>query len=172
METKGTEGDTQLVIFFLEREEFACCITDVREVLKMVRVTPLPHSREFVEGVINLRGDIIPVIDLRRRFGLPAAARTDQSRIVIVEFDAWKAGLIVDAVRDIIRLPGRQIQEVPGQAAADRTRLILGVGRMGDRLLNILNLCYILSTEDQIALEDIAAAARQLETRGAGSVSG
>jgi len=62
------EGETQLVVFKMEKEEFACGINDVREVLKMIRVTPLPRSLDFVEGVINLRGDVIPVIDLRKRF--------------------------------------------------------------------------------------------------------
>ncbi|MEW5785269.1 MAG: chemotaxis protein CheW [Bacillota bacterium] len=162
MEQKGKEGETQLVVFSLEKEEFACKINDVREVLKMVRVTPLPRSLEFVEGVINLRGEVIPVIDLRKRFGLPAAERTAGSRIIIVEVGTTMIGLIVDSVTEVIRLPDKQIQVTPEHVAGTRTYLILGVGKINERLLIILNLEHILTSEEQIALEEVTAAGREI----------
>ena len=160
MEVKAKEGETQLVVFVLEQEEFACNISDVREVLKMVRVTPLPRSLEFVSGVINLRGEVIPVIDLRKRFGLPEAERNDNNRIIIVEVESRMIGLIVDSVSEVIRLPDKQIQETPDQVAGGHTNFIAGVGKIEDRLLIILHMERILTTEEQIALEDISSAGR------------
>ncbi|MEW5784989.1 MAG: chemotaxis protein CheW [Bacillota bacterium] len=156
------DAETQLVVCVLEQEEFACKIADVREVLKMVRVTPLPRSLDYVEGVINLRGEVIPVLDLRKRFGLPGSERTEQSRIIIVEVQSRMVGLIVDSVSEVIRLPNKQIQEAPNQVAGSRTHLIVGVGKIDERLLIILNLERILTTEEQIALDDISSAGRQV----------
>ncbi len=158
------EGETQLVIFVLASEEFACNIADVREVLKMIRVTPLPRSLDFVEGVINLRGEVIPVIDLRKRFNLPAVDRTDESRIIIVEVEERMVGLTVDSVSEVIRLSNKQIQEAPSQVAGEQTNLIMGVGKIDERMLIILNLERILTSEEQIALDDLSRAGRQLTT--------
>ncbi|MDZ4133330.1 MAG: chemotaxis protein CheW [Dethiobacteria bacterium] len=156
------EGETQLVVFVLASEEFACNIADVREVLKMIRVTPLPRSLDFVEGVINLRGEVIPVIDLRKRFGLPAVERTDESRIIIVEVEERMVGLTVDSVSEVIRLNNKQIQEAPNQVAGEQTNLIMGVGKIDDRMLIILNLERILTSEEQIALAQISQAGKEL----------
>jgi len=158
------EGETQLVVFKLEHEEFACNINDVREVLKMVRVTPLPRSLDFVEGVINLRGEVIPVIDLRKRFGLQEIEITDDSRIIIVEVEERMVGLIVDSVSEVNRLANEQIQDAPDQVAGQQTKLIMGVGKIDERLLIILNLDRILSSEEQIALDDVSRAGRELVT--------
>lgn len=156
------EGETQLVAFVLENEEFACDINDVREVLKMIRVTPLPRSLDFVEGVINLRGDVIPVIDLRKRFALAEVERTDDNRIIIVEVEERMVGLTVDSVTEVIRLSNKQIQDAPDQVAGGRTHLIMGVGKIDERLIIILNLDRILTTEEQIALNDISSAGKEL----------
>ena len=164
MAEMNREGETQLVVFKLENEEFACNINDVREVLKMVRVTPLPRSLDFVEGVINLRGEVIPVIDLRKRFGLQEIEITDDSRIIIVEVEERMVGLIVDSVSGVNRLANKQIQDAPDQVAGQQTKLILGVGKIEERLLIILNLDRILSSEEQIALDDVSRAGRELVT--------
>lgn len=154
-------GETQLVVFVMENEEFACGINSVREVLKMIRVTPLPRSLDFVEGVINMRGDVIPVIDLRRRFGLPEAERTDESRIIIVEVEERMVGLIVDSVSEVISLDNKQIQEAPNQVAGEKTDLITGVGKVDDRMLIILDLDRILTSEEQLALDDVSRAVKK-----------
>ncbi len=156
------DGETQLVVFVLETEEFACTIQNVREVLKMIKVTPLPRSLDFVEGVINMRGEVIPVIDLRKRFALPEAERTDNSRIIIVEVEERMVGLTVDSVSEVIRLSDDQIQEAPSQVAGGKTGMITGVGKVDDRMLIILDLASILTTEEQIALQDISRSGRQL----------
>lgn len=156
------EGETQLVVFTMEEEEFACTIHNVREVVKMLKITPLPRSLDFVEGVINMRGEVLPVIDLRKRFGLPDAERTDESRIIIVEVEDRLVGLTVDSVTEVIRLANEQIQEAPDQVAGQKTNLITGVGKIDKRMLIILNLDKILTTEEQIALTDISRAGKEL----------
>ena len=162
MAEASKEGEMQLVVFVMESEEFACGINNVREVLKMIRVTPLPRSLDFVEGVINMRGEVIPVIDLRKRFGLPEAERTDESRIIIVEVEERMVGLIVDSVREVLSLSNQQIQEAPSQVAGGKTDLITGVGKVEDRMLIILDLDRILTSEEQIALDDVSRAGKEL----------
>jgi purine-binding chemotaxis protein CheW len=132
----------------------------------MIRVTPLPRSLDFVEGVINLRGEVIPVIDLRKRFNLPAVDRTEESRIIIVEVEERMVGLTVDSVSEVIRLSNKQIQEAPNQVAGEQTNLIMGVGKIEERMLIILNLERILTSEEQIALDDLSRAGRQLTAGG------
>ena len=149
-------NEVQIVAFFLENEEFAVEIGKVREVLKLVRITPLPRSYNYIEGVINLRGDIIPVVDLRKRFGLTTEKkRDDSSRIIIVELDDNDIGLIVDSVTEVIRISQDLIQLPPSNVAGARTDLIQGVGKINDRLLIILNLEKILSTEEQLTLDEV-----------------
>ena len=155
-EKRDIENEVQIVAFFLENEEFAVEIGKVREVLKLIRITPLPRSYNYIEGVINLRGDIIPVVDLRKRFGLNAEIkRDDSSRIIIVELDDNDIGLIVDSVTEVVRISQDLIQLPPSNVAGARTDLIQGVGKINDRLLIILNLEKILATEDQITLEEV-----------------
>jgi len=155
-------GETQLVVFNMENEEFACNINDVREVLKMIRITPLPRSLDFVEGVINLRGEVIPVIDLRKRFALSEAERNENNRIIIVEVEDRMVGLTVDSVTEVIRLGNKDIQEAPQQVTDKQAKLIKGVGKINERLLIILDLNHILTSTEQIALSDISQAGKEL----------
>ncbi|MGI6307370.1 MAG: chemotaxis protein CheW [Dethiobacteria bacterium] len=154
---RGNEAvsETQIVAFKLEEEEFAVNIHQVREVLKMVPVTPLPQSAHFIEGVINLRGEVIPVVDLRKRFELPEQERSGQTRIIIVEIEEHKVGLIVDFVTEVLRLPSTAIQPPPARVAGTRNDLILGIGKIEDRLLIILNLAKILTMNERISLKEI-----------------
>ncbi len=154
--------ESQLVVFALENEEFACKIDDVREVLKMIKITPLPNALNFIEGLINLRGEVIPVIDLRKKFGLPPIERDTNSRIIIVEVSEKMVGLIVDFVSEVISLNDNQIQDAPEQVAGSRTQLIMGVGKVENRLLIILNLELILSSDEQIGLEEISEAGQRV----------
>ena len=148
-------AEVQLVAFQLEKEEFALNIHQVHEVLKMVPVTPLPQSAHFIEGVINLRGEVIPVVDLRKRFELPLKERNGQTRIINVEIEEHKVGLIVDFVTEVLRLPSTAIQPPPRRVAGTQNDLIRGIGKVEDRLLIILNLTKILTMEERIALKEV-----------------
>ncbi len=162
MANVSKSDETQLVVFVMENEEFACSITEVREVLKMVKVTPLPRSLDYIEGVINMRGDVIPVINLRKRFGLTEEEQNDDSRIIIVEVQEKMVGLIVDAVSEVIRIEKSQIQPAPVQTTGGKTDHITGVGKKDDRMIIILDLDKILTTEEQIALDDLSKAGREV----------
>ena len=158
-ERRDPAQEVQLVAFILENEEFAVNIHKVREVIKLPQITPLPRTVDFIEGVINLRGDIIPVIDLCKRFGLERPEeRDEQSRIIIVEAEiegSGEVGLIVDAVTEVIRMDKDLIQPPPTNVSGARADLIQGVGRLDERLIIMLNLQEILSSDEQIALEEL-----------------
>lgn len=156
MANNTQEQEIQLVVFTLGEEEFACEIKSVAEVLKMVKVTPLPRSVEFIEGVINMRGEVIPVLDLRKRFNLADMDRTTENRIIIVEVNDRLFGLIVDSVSEVSRLPHKQIQDTPEGVAGERNNLIKGVGKVDQRMLIILNIDELLSAHEKNPLDDIA----------------
>ncbi len=156
--------DVQLVAFYLEEEEFAVEIQQVKEVLKLSKITPLPQALEFVEGVINLRGEIIPVIDLRKRFDLGAVEKNENNRIVIVEINGSDVGLIVDAVNEVVRLPEDCIHPAPADVAGARTDLIKAVGKKENRLIIMLDLESILSTEERISLEEVTLSGEETST--------
>ncbi len=158
IEKNKNDAEVQIVAFKLEKEEFAINIHHVREVLKMTQVTPLPQSAHFIEGVINLRGEVIPVVDLRKRFELDSGERGEHTRIIIVEIQGNKVGLIVDSVTEVLRFPPAAIQPPPSRIAGTRTDYIEGVGKVDDRLLIILRLDKILTTEEKITMEEFAHA--------------
>ncbi len=162
---KTKEGETQLVVFDLNEEEFACEIDNVREVVKMLKVTPLPESIDFVEGVINMRGEVIPVIDLRKRFSMDDGERNDKNRIIIAEVEGQMFGLVVDSVSEVAHISSQQIQEAPNHLASGRTGLIKGIGKIDDRMIIILDIKHILSTDEMTALEGIS----QMDTEVAGA---
>lgn len=157
----GTVNDVQMVAFKLESEEFAVNIHQVREVLKMTQVTPLPQSAEFIEGVINLRGEIIPVVDLRKRFALPEGERGEQTRIIIVEIEDSNVGLIVDSVTEVLRFASENIKPPPSRVAGTRSDMIKGVAKLEDRLLIILDLEKVLTTEERITLDELTLTEQQ-----------
>ena len=115
IEKNKTGVEIQVVAFKLEKEEFAVNIHQVSEVLKMTQVTPLPQAAHFIEGVINLRGEVIPVVDLRKRFELDPEEKGEQTRIIIVEIQGNKVGLIVDSVTEVLRFPPAAIQPPPSR---------------------------------------------------------
>lgn len=158
---RGTGGGTdqtnqdefcQLVTCRVDREEYAVDILSVQEINRMVEITRVPKAPSFVEGVINLRGRIIPVLDLRRRFGLPEAERTDGSRIVVVTVRGRVIGLIVDSVMEVLRIPKATIEPPPSIGSTAGAEFIQGVGRISDRLLTLIDLNRLLTTEESVAL--------------------
>ncbi|TLY20890.1 MAG: chemotaxis protein CheW [Nitrospirae bacterium] len=141
----------QLVTFNLGSEEFALDILLVQEINRRVEITKVPKTPEFVEGVINLRGKIVPVLDLRKRFGLVGHEFTAQSRIIVVNIDNRVLGLLVDSVSEVLQIPAHTIEPPPPLVAGIDAAYIKGIGKFEDRLLILLDLGKILSkkkTED------------------------
>jgi purine-binding chemotaxis protein CheW len=141
----------QLVTFNLGSEEYALDILVVQEINRRVEITKVPKTPEFVEGVINLRGKIVPVLDLRKRFGLVGHEFTAQSRIIVVNIDNRVLGLLVDSVTEVLQIPAHTIEPPPPLVAGIDAAYIKGIGKFEDRLLILLDLGKILSknkTED------------------------
>jgi purine-binding chemotaxis protein CheW len=140
---------SQVVVFQLNKELYGADIAVVREVVPLQRVTRVPRTPDYVEGVINLRGRVIPVIDLRRRLGLPSGQVTKATRIAVGEVDGDQVGMIVDAVEEVLRVPASAV-EPPSSLLAQLDRdNVLGVAKVGDRLITLLDLARILVREER-----------------------
>ena len=139
----------QLVIFQLAGEEFGVEIMQVQEIIRMPEITRIPQSPEYVEGVINLRGKIIVVINLDTRFNLNSKELDDDSRIIIVEVGESVVGMVVDSVSEVLRLATSNVEPAPEIISTKiRADYLKGVGKLDDRLLILLDLEKVLSKEE------------------------
>lgn len=151
---KNSSELLQLVSFKIGNEEFGVDILNVQEINRMTQITKVPNSPDYVEGVINLRGRIIPVIDLRSRIGLGRKEIDKNTRIVVVEINASTVGFIVDQVKEVLRIPSDITEAPPDLTAGKNTDFIKAVGKLEDRLLILLDLNKILSTEEFTKLNE------------------
>jgi purine-binding chemotaxis protein CheW len=147
-EYKMAEDILQLVSFRVGDEEFGVDILQVHEINRMSDITRVPKAPDFVEGVINLRGKIIPIIDLRKRFGMPTVERDKNTRIIVVDINGQTIGFIVDSVSEVIRLPKENIDDAPDLVTGIDAEYIRGVGKMDNKLLILLDLDKILSKQE------------------------
>ena len=140
------EGDLlQLVTFRISEEEFGVDILSVQEIIRLMQITMVPHAAAFIEGVINLRGKVIPVINMRTRFNLPAVEHDSNTRIVVMEFDQKIVGFLVDGVSEVLRIPASTVEPAPPVVCGIGSEYIKGVGKLADRLLILLDLDTLLS---------------------------
>lgn len=139
----------QLTAFMIGAEEYVIDIMRVREIMRPVSITPVRHGPRYVEGVINLRGVVIPMIDMRRRFGL-SSQNSPHRRFVILSVDGRTIGLIVDHVTDVVRVPRTSIRPAPDLFGGDRAPFFLGVCAYRDRDLILLNVKNIVTSDDEI----------------------
>ncbi len=137
----------QLVSFQLGPEEYAIDILGVQEIIRMVEITHVPNAPHYVEGVVNLRGKVIPIINLRSRLGLAPAEHTKDTRIVVVEVGHLILGFIVDSVEEVLRLPEEAIEPPPSASRGGIEEYHKGVGRVEGRLLILLNLELLFGIE-------------------------
>lgn len=150
-------GEIQLVVFKLGNEEYGVDITQVREIIKMREMTRIPNAPDFVEGVINLRGQITSVTDLRKRLGIGKHENNEHTRIIIIELDSSTIGMIVDSVSEVLRLNKTDVDPTPSMAVNVKTKYVRGVGKLKDRLLILLDLNKVLMQEEVKELEKIEA---------------
>lgn len=139
----------QLVSFKIGNEEFGVDILNVQEINKMVQITKVPNSPEFVEGVINLRGRVIPIIDLRTRLRLPKIEHNKDTRIIVVEIAGKTIGFIVDSVQEVLRVPMSITEAPPEIVSGVDSEFIRSVGKLEDRLLILIDLEKILTEKEQ-----------------------
>ena len=143
-QTTASDELLQLVSFKIGGEEFGVDILKVQEINRMLEVTRVPNSPSHVEGVINLRGKVIPVADLRRRFGMQRKEHDKDTRIVVVELSGRIIGFIVDAVSEVLRIPKSVTELPPPIVAGVEADYITAVGKLEDRLLILLDLEKVL----------------------------
>ena len=135
----------QFVIFKLEDEEYGVDILKVKTIEKMTKIARVPKTAQYVEGVINLRGEVVPIIDLRKKFNLPKSIETDNTRIIIVSIEDITVGLIVDSASEVIEIPKESIEETPELVGNIDQSNISSIGKVNERIIILLNIERILS---------------------------
>jgi purine-binding chemotaxis protein CheW len=139
----------QLVSFHIGGEEFGLDILRVQEIIRVQQLTRVPNSPDFVDGVINLRGKVIPVVALRKRFGLEELAHDKQTRIVVIEVRGTVLGFIVDSVSEVLRIPADTVEPPPRLGKVER-EYVSGVGKLDNRLLILLDVDRLMSNSEEI----------------------
>jgi purine-binding chemotaxis protein CheW len=138
----------QWVTFHLENEKYGIKVMQVQEVLRMTEIAPVPGAPHYVLGIINLRGNVVTVIDTRRRFGLPDAEADDETRIVIIEADNNVVGILVDSVAEVVDLRTTEIETAPNVGNDESSKYIQGVSSRDDELLILVDVNKLLSDEE------------------------
>ncbi len=145
----------QLVTFKIAEEEFGVDILKVQEIIRMMPITKVPNAPAFVEGVINLRGKVIPVIDMRKRFGMQAAPHDSQTRIKVMDLAGQIVGFVVDAVCEVLRIKESTVEPPPAVVAGIGSEYMRGVGKLEDRLLILLDLDKLLTETELESLSSM-----------------
>lgn len=149
--------EKQLVIFELGAEYFGIDISLVEGINKMLEITKIPQSPPYLEGITNLRGSVLPVIDLQKRFGMPAQERTNETRIMVANVDGVKIGMIVSAVSEVLTIDNSVIEPPPPMVSNVNSEFIVGVAKIDKRLVIMLDLAKVLSKDEQVKVADLAA---------------
>lgn len=153
----GGDELIQLVSFMLSNEEYGVEVLKVREIIRMPGITKMPNTPHYVEGIINLRGKVIPIISMRKRFGLQEVDHDLHTRIMVVDVVGGLTGFIVDAVSEVIRIPASDIQPPPTVVSGDiGQEFITGVFNHADRLLITMDIDRMFSGEEQEFLGGMA----------------
>jgi purine-binding chemotaxis protein CheW len=158
------EEQQQYLTFILGGETYAISILRIKEIIQYGQVTAVPRMPDFIRGVINLRGAVVPVIDLSARFGKPPTAVGRRNCIIIIEVaqgeEANNVGVMVDAVNAVLEIPGHEIEPAPMFGANIRTDFIAGMGKVNDKFVIILNIQHVLSMDDMVALATVGSTAQ------------
>ena len=150
MGSKGAAQEGKYLTFALGQEEYGLEILKVREIIGYIDVTAVPQTPEYVKGVINLRGRVIPVVDLRTKFGMERAERTKETCIIVVEIIQndcdVSTGIVVDKVQEVLDIAGEDIEETPNFGTRVNTDFILGMGKIGEAVKTLLDIDKVLSS--------------------------
>jgi len=162
-----TRGELrQFISFSVGEEEYGLELLRVKEVIRVRQITRLPKAPSFVKGIINLRGDVIPIIDLRDKFGLEAKEATATTRVIVVEVEAKLMGMVVDSASQVVRIPADQIDPPPPVLGGFSQEFITGVGKVDDRLIILLNSDAVLTAEERTQLGSLQYPATESELAG------
>jgi purine-binding chemotaxis protein CheW len=155
MAEKTTIAEKQLVVFNLAAESYAVDINMVREIIQVQPVTRVPGTPVSVEGVINLRGSVIPIVDLRKRFQLASLEHTKDTRIVVVSCKGSEVGVIVDSVAEVLRIPVDSIEPAASVFADEHLEHLLGIVKLSGRLVILLDMDQVLSKQEIAAINSL-----------------
>ncbi len=144
-----SSGEVQMVIFDLASEQYGVDISDVREIMRMQNITRVPGVSSFVEGVINLRGKVLPVVDLRKRLGLPLSEHTKDSRIVVIDIASGEIGVIVDAVLEVLRVQKSTIDPASPLMVNSNYDYLKGIAKLPGRLVILIDSFKALSRANE-----------------------
>lgn len=145
---KENDNLIQLVTFKIGHEEFGVDILKVQEIIRIIPITKVPNAPAFVDGVINLRGKVIPVIDMRKRFGMDKSDYTSHTRIMVMDLQGQIIGFVVDAVSEVLRIKESTVEAPPPVVAGIGSEYMRGVGKLEDRLLILLDLDKLLNEQE------------------------
>ncbi len=140
----------QFVTFTLNNEEYAVDILNVQEINRITEITAVPNSPDYVEGVVNLRGKVIPVINLRKKFSFEEKATEDTSRIIIMEINDITNGLIVDSVSEVLRVPTSIIEAAPPMSSDLNSAFIKGIAKMENRLIILIDIDRLIGEQVEV----------------------
>ncbi len=156
VEAEQADRAGKYLTFSLGSEEYGLEILRVREIIGMMDVTSVPRTPEFIKGVINLRGKVIPVMDLRLKFSMPEVEHTEETCIIVVTFGEVDMGIIVDKVQEVLDIAGDDIEDAPAFGTDVNTDFILGMGKVESRVTILLDISKVMSQEDLEALQAMA----------------
>ena len=152
--TTDVQEQIQCVTFTLEDETYGINVMQVQEVLREIEVAPVPGAPHYVMGIINLRGNVVSVIDARKRFGLPPMESSDLTRIIVIEVKQHIVGIMVDSVAEVVDIKPEEIETAPNVGTDETSRYIDGVVSRGEKLLILVDLNKLLSTEEWGEVKD------------------
>lgn len=147
--------EEQVVVFKLNEQVYGIDIISVQEIIRMASITQLPRTPDFIEGVINLRGQVIPVIDLCKRFALPTHDATADNRIIIVQVQDVTFGMIVDSVQEVLRIPTASIEPPPPMVGGVDAAYLRGIALLDEQLIILLNQTKILYQHETAQLSEL-----------------
>lgn len=146
----------QIISFTVGTEEYGLEILRVKEVIKSSGITVLPNAASFIKGIINLRGDVIPIVDLRDKFGIASGETTAATRVIVVDVDGRLVGMVVDSTSQVVRIPTDQIDPPPPMFGGISTSYLKGVAKLEDRLIVLLNIDNILSGDERQIVDEVS----------------
>jgi purine-binding chemotaxis protein CheW len=150
--------DGQYLTFNLNNQEYGVCIGTVREINQVLDITPVPQTPSFVAGVMNLRGRVIPVVNLRKKFGMDAVANTKQTCIIVIESLDSQVGMIVDSVKGVVDLKPEQIEESPALGDESKMAFIMGMGKTEENVIILVDIQKALSKEELSKISELEKA--------------
>ncbi|MBE9504848.1 MAG: purine-binding chemotaxis protein CheW [Proteobacteria bacterium] len=148
------DSEVQLAVFFIDEERYAIDIMKIKEIVKPMKTTPLPDVPDFIKGVINLRGVVLPVISMRERFGL-SHEETEESRIIIIGLKKITVGILVDAIEEVITIPLKDVKLPPKIAKGVDSTYLKGICRLGEDVLVLLDLDKILTSVEKVMVDEL-----------------